>query len=171
MHHKPETTFFHYLSVPEAIQTVQAGKLLLICDDEGRENEADLCLPAQFASPEKINFLLHEACGLICVAMAGELLDSLRLPLIAHEGEPLQGTAFTVSVDARHGTSTGISASDRAHTIRTLVDPTSRPEDLARPDMSFRCGRVPGVRWSARAYGGVGGPDAAGRPDAGSGNL
>ncbi|GCE28635.1 riboflavin biosynthesis protein RibBA [Dictyobacter alpinus] len=137
IYQKPEKTAMRYLSVPEAIQTVQAGKMLLICDDEGRENEADLCLAAQFANPEAINFLLHEACGLICVAMSGELLDTLQLPLINHEGEPLQGTAFTVPVDARHGTTTGISASDRAHTIRTLVDPTSRPEDLARPGHVF----------------------------------
>ncbi|WP_338251084.1 GTP cyclohydrolase II [Dictyobacter halimunensis] len=125
------------LSVADAICAVQAGKMLLICDDEDRENEADLCLAAQFATPQAINFLMHSACGLICVAMAGELLDTLHLPLIAGEGKPLQGTAFTMSVDAYTSTTTGISAHDRAQTIRTLVNPMTRPEDLARPGHVF----------------------------------
>lgn len=126
-----------YLSIADAVHAVQKGKMLLICDDEDRENEADLCLPAQFATTEAINFLMHSACGLICVAMAGELLDALRLPLIINEGKSLQGTAFAMSVDAYASTTTGISAHDRAHTIRTLVNPTTRPEDLARPGHVF----------------------------------
>lgn len=125
------------LTIPEAVREVRAGRMVLICDDEGRENEADLCLAAQFATPEAINFIVHTACGLICVALAGERLDALRLPLADTGGEPLQGTAFTASVDARYGTTTGISARDRAVTIRTLVDPTTRPEDLARPGHVF----------------------------------
>ncbi|GCE16254.1 GTP cyclohydrolase II [Dictyobacter kobayashii] len=137
MNAKQQATTPSYICVAEAIQTLQAGKMLLICDDEERENEADLCLAAQFASTDNINFLLHSACGLICVAMAGDLLDTLHIPLLTGEGEPLQGTAFTISVDARAATTTGISARDRAHTIRTLVSLTTRPEDLARPGHVF----------------------------------
>ncbi|QBD83799.1 3,4-dihydroxy-2-butanone-4-phosphate synthase [Ktedonosporobacter rubrisoli] len=111
--------------------------MVLICDDEDRENEADLCLPAQFVTPEAVNFLAHTACGLICVALPAERLEALHLPLTEVEGNPLQGTAFTTSVDARHNTTTGISAHDRAVTIRALVDPTTQPADLARPGHVF----------------------------------
>jgi 3,4-dihydroxy 2-butanone 4-phosphate synthase/GTP cyclohydrolase II len=143
---------FHYLSVAEAIRDIQAGKMILITDDENRENEADLCMAAQFAQPEAINFLLQSAHGLICVAMAGELLDKLRLSLLHDRGESLQGTAFTMSVDALHGTTTGISAHDRAQTIRTLVDPTTRPEDLARPGHVFPLRALPGGSLERRGH-------------------
>lgn len=132
------------VSVSEATQALRAGRMVLIRDDESRENEADLCLAAQFATAENINFFLHAACGLVCVALAPERLDALRIPLTDSSGEPLQGTAFTLSVDARHGTTTGISAADRAVTIRTLIDPTARPEDLARPGHVFPLRSRPG---------------------------
>jgi 3,4-dihydroxy 2-butanone 4-phosphate synthase / GTP cyclohydrolase II len=126
-----------YLTVPEAIQRIQAGKMVLIQDDAERENEADLVLPAQFATPEKVNFIIHAASGLLCVALSGERLDALGIPLEERKNNPLQGTAFTASVDAVSGTTTGISAADRAVTIRKLVDPTTRAEDFARPGHIF----------------------------------
>jgi 3,4-dihydroxy 2-butanone 4-phosphate synthase/GTP cyclohydrolase II len=143
---------FHYLSVAEAVRDIQAGKMVLITDDEQRENEADLCLAAQFAQPETINFLLQEAHGLICVAMTGDLLDKLQLAALYDRGESLQGTAFTMSVDALHGTTTGISARDRAQTIRTLVNPTTRPEDLGRPGHIFPLRARPGGTLERRGH-------------------
>jgi 3,4-dihydroxy 2-butanone 4-phosphate synthase/GTP cyclohydrolase II len=143
---------YHYLSVEEAVRDIQAGKMILITDDKHRENEADLCMAAQLAHPEAINFLLQSAHGLICVAMAGELLDKLRLSLLHDRGEALQSTAFTMSVDALHGTTTGISAQDRSQTIRTLVDPTTRPEDLARPGHVFPLRALPGGTLERRGH-------------------
>jgi len=125
------------LTVAEAVDEVRAGRMVLICDDYGRENEADLCLAAQFVTPESLNFMVHHACGLLCVALSGERLDRLRIPLAETGGTPLQGTAFTASVDALHGTTTGISVHDRAVTIRALVNPTTPPEDLVRPGHVF----------------------------------
>ncbi|HEY7417316.1 MAG TPA: GTP cyclohydrolase II [Ktedonobacteraceae bacterium] len=127
----------HTLSVPEAVDAVRAGRMVLICDDASRENEADLCLAAQFVTPEAVNFVLREARGLLCVAMAGERLDALHIPQAERSGPTLQGTAFTASVDALHGTTTGISAADRAATVRALVNPATRPEDLVRPGHVF----------------------------------
>ena len=125
------------LTVPEAIRVVQGGRMVLIRDDENRENEADVCLAAQFATPERLNFLLHHVCGLVCIAMAGTRLDALAIPLAEQVHDPLQGTPFTASVDARQGTTTGIPASERALTIRRLVDPTAQAEDFARPGHVF----------------------------------
>ncbi|GCE45836.1 3,4-dihydroxy 2-butanone 4-phosphate synthase/GTP cyclohydrolase II [Thermosporothrix hazakensis] len=126
-----------FISVRDAIDVVRQGNMILICDDESRENEADLCIAAQFVTPEVITFMMRNACGLICVALTGQRLDTLQLPVFDQSDQPLQGTAFTLSVDARHGTTTGISAHDRARTIRVLVDPATRPEDLARPGHIF----------------------------------
>ena len=140
------------LSIPEAVRELRAGKMVIICDDENRENEADLCLAAQFATPEAINFLAHHASGLICVALAGERLDALNIPLVEHKQDPLQGTAFTVSVDARYTTTTGISARDRATTIRALVNPLTRPHDLARPGHVFPLRARPGGTLERRGH-------------------
>lgn len=140
------------LAIASAVQEVGAGRMVLLCDDESRENEADLCLAAQFATPEAINFMAHAACGLICVALAGERLDALRIPLVERRGDPLQGTAFTASVDALGGTTTGISARDRAVTIRTLVDPTTRPEDLVCPGHVFPLRAQPGGTLQRRGH-------------------
>ncbi len=134
---KNRQTTRRYLSVPEAIRVVQAGNMVLIEDDKERENEADLILAAQFATPEKLNFMFHAACGLVCVALSGERLDALDIPLAERVNNPLQGTAFTASVDAVAGTTTGISATDRTVTIRKLVDPTARAADFARPGHVF----------------------------------
>jgi 3,4-dihydroxy 2-butanone 4-phosphate synthase/GTP cyclohydrolase II len=140
------------ITVIEAVREMQAGRMILISDDDSREHEADLCMPAQFATPQAINFILRSACGLICVALAGERLDALHIPLIEREGNPLQGTAFTVSVDALHGTTTGISAHDRALTIRTLVDLATRPQDLARPGHVFPLRARPGGTLERRGH-------------------
>jgi 3,4-dihydroxy 2-butanone 4-phosphate synthase / GTP cyclohydrolase II len=125
------------LTIAEAVRELQAGRMVILCDDADRENEADICIAAQFATPEKINFIVRQACGLLCVALSGERLDTLRIPLAESGGHPLQGTAFTASVDAVYGTTTGISVRDRAATIRALVNPKTRPEDLAHPGHVF----------------------------------
>jgi 3,4-dihydroxy 2-butanone 4-phosphate synthase/GTP cyclohydrolase II len=111
--------------------------MVVVCDDENRENEGDLTLAAQFATPEAINFMAKEGRGLICLALSPERCDELELNLMAAKNEaPLQ-TAFTVSVEARHGVTTGISAADRAHTIQVAIDPGSVPGDLVQPGHVF----------------------------------
>src|SRR6266567_9222177 len=129
----PSHVLTAHLGITAAVEEIRAGRMVLIRDDEDRENEADLCMAAQYATSEAINFIAHAACGLICVALAGERLDALHIPLVERRGAPLQGTAFTASVDALRGTTTGISARDRAVSARTLVDPTTQPDDLVRP--------------------------------------
>jgi len=128
-----------FASIEAALADLRAGKFVIIVDDEDRENEGDLAIAAEFATPQAINFMAREGRGLICVAMTGERLDELRLPLMVPPAENTTrfGTAFTVSVEARHGVTTGISAFDRATTIRALIDPATRPEDLARPGHVF----------------------------------
>lgn len=145
-------TVNYTLSISEAVSELRAGKMVIICDDESRENEADLCLAAQFATPESINFLAHHASGLICVALPGDRLDTLNIPLAEHKQDPLQGTAFTASVDARYATTTGISARDRATTIRALVNPMTKPHDLARPGHVFPLRARPGGTLERRGH-------------------
>ncbi|WP_398333775.1 3,4-dihydroxy-2-butanone-4-phosphate synthase, partial [Vulcanococcus sp.] len=113
--------------------------MVVVVDDENRENEGDLICAAQFATPEQINFMATEARGLICLAMEGERLDALDLPLMVDRNTDSNQTAFTVSVDAgpEHGVSTGISADDRARTIQVAIHPQSRPTDLRRPGHIF----------------------------------
>lgn len=129
----------HHLSIDQAIAAVQAGKFLIIVDDEDRENEGDLAIGAQFVTPDAVNFMIRHGRGLLCVAMTGERLDELHLPLMVpmHENQSGFGTAFTVSVEARTGVTTGISAHDRARTIQVLADRASTPSDLARPGHIF----------------------------------
>ncbi len=119
--------------VEEAIEAVGRGEMVVVVDDEDRENEGDLIMAADAVTPEKIAFFLAHTSGLICVPMTPERLEQLELPLMVTANTEVQRTAFTVSVDYRHGTSTGISASDRAATIRALADPHVRPADLNRP--------------------------------------
>lgn len=145
-------TMNYTLTISEAVSELRAGKMVIICDDESRENEADLCLAAQFATPEAINFLAHHASGLICVALPGKRLDALQIPLAEHQQDPLQGTAFTASVDARYTTTTGISARDRATTIRALVNPMTKPHDLARPGHVFPLRARPGGTLERRGH-------------------
>ena len=126
-----------YASLDQAICQVRAGGMVLICDDETREHEADLCLAVQFVTADAINFLMHQACGLICVALAGERLDALGIPLAPKSQEVEEIPNFTVSVDAAHGISSGIGARDRARTIETLMDFDARPGDLVSPGHVF----------------------------------
>jgi 3,4-dihydroxy 2-butanone 4-phosphate synthase/GTP cyclohydrolase II len=140
------------LTVEDAVREIQAGHMVILCDDENRENEADVCMAAQFVTADAINFIMHKACGLICVALGGERLDALRIPLAERGNDPLQGTAFTASVDALRGTTTGISARDRAVTIRALVDPTTKPGDLAYPGHVFPLRARPGGTLERRGH-------------------
>ncbi len=120
-------------TVEEAIEDYRRGRFVIIVDDEGRENEGDLTMPAEFVTPEAITFMLRHTSGIICVPMAGERLDHLRIPLMVGDNQARFGTAFTVSVDAKHNVTTGVSAQDRAETVRLLVDPHTTPEELAMP--------------------------------------
>jgi len=120
-------------TIEEAIEEYRRGRFVIIVDDEGRENEGDLTLPAQFVTPEAISFMLRHTSGIICVPVTGERLDQLRIPMMVGDNKARFGTAFTVSVDARHDVSTGVSAHDRAQTVKTLMDPESTPEDVVMP--------------------------------------
>src|SRR3954469_5093899 len=116
--------------IEEAIEEIRSGRMVVVCDDEDRENEGDLVLAAQFAPPETINFMAKEARGLICLALTPERCDELGLDLMAAKNEDPLKTAFTVSIDAREGTTTGISAAERAHTVQVAIAPGTRPGDL-----------------------------------------
>ena len=123
--------------IDEAIAAIRSGEFVVVVDDADRENEGDLIVAAELVTPERIAFMVRYTSGLICAPMEGSRLDELRLPLMVVESTDSHRTAFTVSVDSRHGTTTGISAADRATTIRSLIDPATRPEDLARPGHIF----------------------------------
>jgi len=126
-----------FAPIEEAIEEIRAGRMVVVCDDETRENEGDLTMAAQFATPEAINFMAKEGRGLICLSLTSERCDALGLNLMAAKNEaPLQ-TAFTVSVEAREGVTTGISAHDRAHTVQIAIDPASVPRDLVQPGHVF----------------------------------
>ncbi|HSH22839.1 MAG TPA: bifunctional 3,4-dihydroxy-2-butanone-4-phosphate synthase/GTP cyclohydrolase II [Acidimicrobiales bacterium] len=120
-------------SVEAAVAAIARGEVVVVVDDEDRENEGDLIMAAQFADAERIAFFVRHTSGLICMPMMGSRLDELDLPLMVLDNTESQRTAFTVTVDYRHGTTTGISAADRAATIQALIDPRIRPEDLSRP--------------------------------------
>ncbi len=124
-------------TVEETIADIKAGKMVIIVDDEDRENEGDLAMAAEQITPSAVNFMATHGRGLICVPMLGNRLDQLRLPMMTHENTARLGTAFTVSVDVLNGATTGISAYDRAATIRALIDPHTRPEDLGKPGHIF----------------------------------
>jgi 3,4-dihydroxy 2-butanone 4-phosphate synthase / GTP cyclohydrolase II len=131
------TTQTPFATIEEAIDDIRRGKMVVVCDDQNRENEGDLTLAAQFATPEAINFMAKEGRGLICLALTSDRCEQLGLNLMAAKNEaPLQ-TAFTVSVEAREGVTTGISAADRAHTVQVAIDPTSTPESLVQPGHVF----------------------------------
>lgn len=127
----------HLIDVPTAVDYLRRGRMIIITDDENRENEGDLAIAAEKITPEAINFMATHARGLICVSLTRQRAEALRLPLMVAENTSNFETPFTVSVDARRGTTTGISAHDRAATVRALVDPSTRPEDLARPGHIF----------------------------------
>ena len=135
----PPTPAFEFDSIDAALADLKAGRVLVVVDDENRENEGDLICAAQFATPDTINFMAVQARGLICLAMTGERLDALDLPLMVSKNTDSNQTAFTVSIDAAPhlGVTTGISAEDRARTIQVAINPASRPEDLTRPGHIF----------------------------------
>lgn len=124
-------------SIEEIVAEVRAGRMVVVMDDEARENEADLIMAAEAVTPEAVGFFVRYTSGIICQPMLHERLEQLRLPPMVPENTESHRTAFTISVDYRHGTTTGISAHDRARTIRALADPASLPEDFARPGHIF----------------------------------
>jgi 3,4-dihydroxy 2-butanone 4-phosphate synthase/GTP cyclohydrolase II len=126
-----------FCSVPEAIEEIRSGRILVVVDDEDRENEGDLTIAAEKVTPEIINFMATQGRGLICLTLTPERCDYLRLPLMSPTNTSNFGTAFCESIDARDGVSTGISAADRTRTILQAVDPDCRPSDLARPGHMF----------------------------------
>ncbi|MDE2640244.1 MAG: bifunctional 3,4-dihydroxy-2-butanone-4-phosphate synthase/GTP cyclohydrolase II [Chloroflexota bacterium] len=126
-----------FATVEEAIAEFQRGHPVIITDDEDRENEGDLCLPAQFTTPDDINFMAKYGRGLICTALSSERIDQLGLPMMVDQNTAPLGTAFTISVEARAGVSTGISAGDRARTVHVLIDPNSTSRDLVSPGHMF----------------------------------
>ncbi len=126
-----------FIPVQEAIEEIRAGRILVVVDDEDRENEGDLTIAAEKVTPEIINFMAVHGRGLICLALTPERCDYLRLPLMSPTNTSMFGTAFTESIDARDGVTTGISAADRTRTILQTIDPSCRPADLARPGHMF----------------------------------
>ena len=126
-------------SVPEALAEIRAGRMVILVDDEDRENEGDLCMAAEMVTPEAVNFMATHGRGLICLPLEQEQLRKLRLEMMVPDAENSSGfgTAFTVSIEAREGVTTGISAADRAHTILTAINPDARPQDVVRPGHIF----------------------------------
>lgn len=132
-----ETDKSVFATPEEAIDLIKKGEIIILVDDESRENEGDMVIAAQFITPEKVNFITKWARGLLCVAISKEIAERLNLfPMVANNNS-LHGTAFTVSVDAKEGVSTGISAHDRALTIKKIADPNSKPDDFVRPGHIF----------------------------------
>lgn len=124
-------------TIPEAIEDLKAGKFLIVVDDEGRENEGDLVIAAEKVTPEAINFMAKNARGLVCISLTPERVESLRIPMMVRHNTSHFDSAFTVSVEARHKVTTGISAADRAATVQVLIDPETKPEDIAYPGHMF----------------------------------
>ena len=127
----------HFATIPDAVAAIARGEIVVVVDDEDRENEGDLIMAAESATAEKIAFFVRHTSGVICTPLTGERLDELEVPLMVRDNTEAQRTAFTYSVDYRHDTSTGISAADRAATIQALINPATRPGDLARPGHIF----------------------------------
>ena len=124
-------------TIPEAIEDIREGRFLIIVDDEDRENEGDLVIAAERITPEAVNFMAKHGRGLICLPVIGQRLDELRIPIMVRENTSKHGTAFTVSIEAKHKVTTGISAHDRAATIKAVLDPATKPEDLVCPGHTF----------------------------------
>ncbi|NLV71617.1 MAG: bifunctional 3,4-dihydroxy-2-butanone-4-phosphate synthase/GTP cyclohydrolase II [Actinobacteria bacterium] len=134
----------HFATIEEAIEEIKAGRMVVVVDDEDRENEGDLTIAAQFVSPDAINFMATHGRGLICLSLTGERARALRLHPMARDNQSRFTTAFTVSIEARHGVTTGISAADRAHTIQVAIDPSSTAQDLVQPGHVFPLVARPG---------------------------
>ena len=126
-----------FCSVEEAIEEIKNGKVIIVVDDEDRENEGDFICAAEYVTPDIVNFMVTHGRGMLCVALNGKRLDELSLPLMVESNSALHGTQFTVTIDAIEGTTTGISAADRAHTIKKLIDPKSTSIDFAKPGHIF----------------------------------
>jgi 3,4-dihydroxy 2-butanone 4-phosphate synthase / GTP cyclohydrolase II len=126
-----------FASIPEAVEDIRAGRVVIVVDDADRENEGDLIMAAEKVTPEAIAFIVRHSSGVICMPVVGDRLDELEIPLMVADNTDQRHTAFTVSVDARRGVTTGISAADRAATIRAIVEPKTAPEDLSRPGHIF----------------------------------
>ena len=133
-----------FCPIPDALDEIRRGKFVVVVDAPDRENEGDLTIAAQFATPEAVNFMATHARGLVCLCLTEERCDELNLPLMAQINESPFGTAFTVSIEAREGITTGISAADRAHTIQVAIDPTKGPNDLVQPGHVFPLRASPG---------------------------
>ncbi len=154
---------FKFNSIEEAIEDIRAGKIIVVVDDEDRENEGDLVMAAEKATTEAINFMAIHGRGLICMPIYGERLDELNLPAMVTNNTDPHSTAFTVSVDAKECT-TGISAVERAFTIQKILDPRTKPEDLRRPGHIFPLrAKEGGVAGKIRPYRGRSGSGQAGR--------
>jgi 3,4-dihydroxy 2-butanone 4-phosphate synthase/GTP cyclohydrolase II len=124
-------------SIPDGIKDIQEGKLLIIVDDESRENEGDLAIAAEKVTPDIINFMARYGRGLVCLPVTGERLDELKIPPMVQDNTSPYSTAFTVSIEAKHKVTTGISAHDRAATVKAVIDPATKPEDIAMPGHMF----------------------------------
>ena len=133
-----------FASIEEAIEAIRCGRMVVVVDDEDRENEGDLTLAAQHVTPEAIAFMATHGRGLICVPLEGELLDRLHIPLMVQDNTSPFETAFCITVEAREGTSTGISAPDRARTVQALIDPAAKPADFVKPGHMFPLRAKPG---------------------------
>ncbi|TET19431.1 MAG: bifunctional 3,4-dihydroxy-2-butanone-4-phosphate synthase/GTP cyclohydrolase II [Candidatus Cloacimonadota bacterium] len=131
-------------TIEEAIEEIKKGKIIILVDDEGRENEGDFIMAAEKATPDAINFMTKHGRGLVCLSMQGERLDELQIPIMVEKNTAKLKTAFSVSIDAVSGTTTGISAHDRAQTILTAIDLRTKPEDLAKPGHIFPLRVFPG---------------------------
>ncbi len=141
---KGSRTKIKFNTIEEAIEDIRQGKMVILIDDEDRENEGDLTIAAEKVTPEAINFMAKYGRGLICLSLTPERVEELKLPMMADVNTSKFGTAFTVSIEAKKGVTTGISAADRATTIKTAIDPKTKPEDLARPGHVFPLRAQPG---------------------------
>jgi 3,4-dihydroxy 2-butanone 4-phosphate synthase/GTP cyclohydrolase II len=135
---------YKFNTIDEAIDDITKGKMVILVDDEDRENEGDLCMAAEMVTPEAINFMARYGRGLICLSLIPERVEELQLPMMTDDNTSPFGTAFTVSIEAKRGVTTGISAADRAKTIQTAIDPKTRSQDLARPGHVFPLRARPG---------------------------
>ncbi|MFC1832841.1 bifunctional 3,4-dihydroxy-2-butanone-4-phosphate synthase/GTP cyclohydrolase II [Thermodesulfobacteriota bacterium] len=124
-------------SIEEVLKDIKAGKMIILVDDEDRENEGDLCMAAEAVTPEAINFMATHGRGLICLTLSGDIVDQLQLPMMVNDNQSPYGTGFTISIEARTGVSTGISAADRARTVEAAVDPDATPHDIISPGHIF----------------------------------
>lgn len=124
-------------SIEEVLKDIKAGKMIILVDDEDRENEGDLCMAAEAVTPEAINFMATYGRGLICLTLSGDIVDQLQLPMMVNDNQSPYGTGFTISIEARTGVSTGISAADRARTVQAAVDPDATPHDIISPGHIF----------------------------------